>query len=744
MTSLDTQRLVSGVSAEGGISRPPSSVHLLHVSEQRSRWSHVADLDWFFVRVYQYHQRHGFVCMFLQQCLELCQFLFVVIFSLFLFTCIDYNRLFTAGSAQEKVSVWDVILPSGQCMSGLPLWLVLCLLVASLFWLMRAARVVYNCVQFWEIRNFYNSVLQINDCDLDNLTWQNIQGRLLAVQREHSLCIHKAELTELDIHNRILRLKNYMVALINKQVLPLQFSVPFVGDVYYLSRGLRYNLELLLFWGPGSPFENKWHLHADYKRVCHREALSATLARRTLLLALLNLVFSPVILLWQLLYLFYNYAELIKREPGVLGARCWSGYGRLFLRHFNELEHELNARLNRGYRAAAKYMSSFSSPLLEIVAKNVMFVSGAVLAALLLLAVYDEDVLTVEHVLTVMTLLGATVAVCRAFIADENLVFAPEQLLSSVLAHIHYMPDHWRGAAHTARTVAEFASFFQLKVYVLLEEALSPILTPLILIWRVRPVSLQLVDFYRNFTVEVVGVGDVCSFAQLDVRRHGDPSWRVADTHPAGDLESSSVLAAPSVPPHSSPVPADYGKTELSLMHFAINNPGWQPPPCAGQYISEMRAQGARECDGGRREGVSGRGPEAGGVVGHAELPLVTSLYNSGSAHLLSSLQEFPGVFAEAYVSCAGIKQSPGELATAAPPMSELSAAEMAASAIYLQQLHHRRVQFRRVRGAATSQLGSSRVTSRITQAEQPPIELLAVPPERQSQELPAQHHLAV
>ena len=26
-------------------------------------------------------------------------------------------------------------------------------------------------------------------------------------------------------------------------------------------------------------------------------------------------------------------------------------------------------------------------------------------------------------------------------------------------------------------------------------------------------------DFFRNFTVDVVGVGDVCSFAQMDVRQ---------------------------------------------------------------------------------------------------------------------------------------------------------------------------------------------------------------------------------
>jgi autophagy-related protein 9 len=57
----------------------------------------------------------------------------------------------------------------------------------------------------------------------------------------------------------------------------------------------------------------------------------------------------------------------------------------------------------------------------------------------------------------------------------------------------------------------------------LLEELVSPIVTPFILINRMRHKSLDIVDFLRSFTVDVAGVGDVCSFAQLDVKRHGHP-----------------------------------------------------------------------------------------------------------------------------------------------------------------------------------------------------------------------------
>lgn len=43
------------------------------------------------------------------------------------------------------------------------------------------------------------------------------------------------------------------------------------------------------------------------------------------------------------------------------------------------------------------------------------------------------------------------------------MVFCPEQLLKVILAHIHYMPDHWQGNAHRYETRDEFAQLFQYK-----------------------------------------------------------------------------------------------------------------------------------------------------------------------------------------------------------------------------------------------------------------------------------------
>ena len=43
-------------------------------------------------------------------------------------------------------------------------------------------------------------------------------------------------------------------------------------------------------------------------------------------------------------------------------------------------------------------MDIFVSPMATVIAKTVAFISGSVLAVLVLLTVWDEDVLNVEHV----------------------------------------------------------------------------------------------------------------------------------------------------------------------------------------------------------------------------------------------------------------------------------------------------------------------------------------------------------
>uniref|UniRef100_A0A6B2EAH5 Autophagy-related protein 9 n=1 Tax=Phlebotomus kandelakii TaxID=1109342 RepID=A0A6B2EAH5_9DIPT len=561
---------------------PPASGIVIHVAPEagKARWNHIEDLDSFFSRMYCYHQKHGFWVMMLQEVFELLQFIFVVTFTSYLMHCVNYQALFREGEYVNatKITIPEVLIGNSQCIGTFGAWTWTALTLSALFWFFRLIKVLYHFIQFYDIKLFFNSALKIEDDELDNLTWHEVQRRVREVQSEQQMCIHKEQLTELDIYHRILRFKNYTVAMMNKNILPAKVRFPFLGDMSILSRGLRYNMDLILFWGPWSPFENNWHLREDFKRSNLRKDLASKLSKQITWVALSNFLLCPLIFLWQLMYFFFNYAELLKREPGKLGTRCWSQYGKLYLRHLNELDHELEARLNRAYRPAVKYMNSFSSPLMAVIAQNVVFICGGILSVFILLTIYDEDVMQVQHVLTIMSIFTAIVVIFRVFIPEENLIWCPEQLLTAVLAHVHYLPVTWRSKAHTSHVREQFGQLFQFKASYLLNELFSPLLTPFVLMFSLRPRALDIVDFFRNFTVSVVGVGDVCSFAQMDIRRHGNPDWQL----------TPSTEAEPEFTPTCETnqyTQGEHGKTELSLVHFTKTNPTWKMPEESKKFV---------------------------------------------------------------------------------------------------------------------------------------------------------------
>ncbi|XP_077282174.1 autophagy-related protein 9 [Temnothorax americanus] len=581
---------------------PQESGVIIHVVPEgnKARWNHIEDLDSFFARMYHYHQQHGFVCMMLQEVLELLQFFFVVTFVTFLSHCIDYSKLYSGGGdANETSHKSDAVICMGDCIKSISSFYWSLLVVATIFFVLQFLKVLYHLTQFWEIKMFFNTALKIADAELDNFTWHEVQKRVIEVQKEQEMCIHKRELTELDIYHRILRHKNYMVAMINKSLLPVRLKVPIMGEVIFLTRGLKYNIELLLFWGPWSPFENNWHLKEDYKKLNKRQELARSLSKNILWVGIANFVLCFLILLWQVLYTFFNYAETIKREPSVLAMRTWSLYGRLYLRHFNELDHELNARLSRAYRPASKYMSSFTSPIMTILAKNIAFITGSVLAVLLVMTLIYQPIFSMERVVAYMTMLGAVAATAKAIVPDENLVWCPETLLTAVLAHTHYRPDSWRGTAHTHTTRAQVAQLFQYRAVHLLEELVSPFVTTYILCFRMRHRALEIVDFFRNFTIEVAGVGDVCSFAQMDVRRHGNPMWQtVAHSPTVSPMPDDQYGIGPDkyhVPMSNHYTQAEDGKTELSLIHFTLTNPEWKPPSHAENFVTALKERAKKE-----------------------------------------------------------------------------------------------------------------------------------------------------
>lgn len=627
------------------IHEPPSE------RENSMPWrTYMQDLDDFFIRLYKYHQKSGFVCLSCLQLVELAQIVYSVFLPIFFLNYIDYDILFRnkdpdPKNPNRKVTLNDIIIPFDKV--TIPPIQRVAISLAVIFLIWKIVKTIHSIIVNLAIRKFYKDVLHINDCS--SLTWQDVQTRI--INSKHIFLAQDSLLTELDVHNRILRHNNYMIALINREVLPIYYNAPFVGKTVLFTQSFFYNCQLLFFRGPFKCiFEQNWLISDDVKNASHRQLVAKKLKRHIMILALINLSLSPVLLVWQVLYFFYSNAALVKRDPNVLGLRNWSLYARWFCRHFNEMDHQLNDRLNHAYKPAKNYMEMFTSPLLEIFARHVRFVAGSTFAVLLLLTIYDEDVIQVVHLLTIITALWLIWSSAGGFIPpDIPQRFTKTELYEQVLQHIHYVPHNYPPFTPQAR--ASMSDLFQYKIVRLIEDLISTIATPYIMIRFLRSRSLEIVDFFRNYTVEIIGTGDVCVFSLMNIKENGNPVWQpkitplkheFSDHNMDGDNldeymeddqvrnpqrtyhreDSSSNIhrggAQTQNPAHydedsddsssqrktihqferetihnrAAPLQTEYGKLELSLINFKLQNPSWNPASeTQKEFIQQVTSQ---------------------------------------------------------------------------------------------------------------------------------------------------------
>ncbi|XP_015752139.1 PREDICTED: autophagy-related protein 9A-like [Acropora digitifera] len=530
---------------------------------EKGRWNHIENLDEFFIRIYEYHRHNGFVCILLNEIFELIQFVFVVLFTSFLVLCVDYDTLFNF-----KNPTFSNVVGFHKIQHMEPA-IVACLTLAFIFWLIRLARIAIHFFKLLEIRAFYKNALGIPESELNNLQWQDVQKRLIEVQKVHQMCVHKEELTELDIHHRILRWKNYMLAMQNKSVISCSYNFPVVGERAFLTEGMKYNLKLILFWGPGSPFQNNWKLHEEYRNPANRFALSGRLSRRIFWIGVANFILSPFILLWVILYSFFTYAEMVKRHPDSFGARKWSSYGRLFFRHFNELDHELDTRLGKAYEPASKYMNLFVSPFLAIFAKNLAFFAGSLFAVLTIFTLLDRDVLLAEHVLTVIAVLGLIIRTCYIFIPDENTVWDPEQLLlSCISADTIIVIIEWLSEGLTEATQYEQAENGKTELSLVNFSIRNPAWKP----------SERGAQFISTIMENVIQEGGYLGGRAVTSQEHSLPDYRTGSFQGLPYMNPMS-LSDPSLTPLGSTTVTPGQQAQLQEMHMNSSM----------QYLHELR-----------------------------------------------------------------------------------------------------------------------------------------------------------
>ncbi|KAL8138936.1 hypothetical protein V2J09_004937 [Rumex salicifolius] len=501
----------------------------------------IDDLDLFFERIYSYYCEKGLWCIIVKWIVELLSLAFTICFSGFFLLFVDWNGLSNAKCGIDAVE--SGIRPCDLAKEALhkhPLTpftlnkaIVLGYLgIFSVYWAFCFLRFFAQLKYTLRIRHFYYNDLHVTDNELQTMPWASVLEKIVRVQTTQQLCIVK-DLSAHEVVMRLMRKENYLIGMINKGVLsfPISKWVPGAGPTVKFGPGVKHHrliltktLEWTLNWCVlQSMFDRNFCVRRDF--ISNPD----TLRKRLVVTGILMLLLSPFLVIFMLVYLFLKHAEQFYNHPTTASSRRWSNLSRWMFREFNEVDHFFKHRINNSIVHASDYLKQFPSPIICIIAKFISFISGGFAAVLIIIAFLDESLLEGHlfgrNLFWYAAVFGTITAISRAAVVDELLVLDPEREMSLVVQNTHYMPKRWRTKEHTETVRMEFETLFQYTAMMWLEEMASIFLTPYLLIFVVPKRVDSILQFIADVTVNVEGVGHVCSFSAFEFKDHGNSNY---------------------------------------------------------------------------------------------------------------------------------------------------------------------------------------------------------------------------
>lgn len=248
----------------------------------------------------------------------------------FLSQCVDY------GKVPHSKSLSQVVIK--QCtrnMSGvwnLGIWLY------SFFFIWKSVQYFFEIRRLIYVRDFFVHLLGIPEQDMQTVSWQDIVARIMTLRDQNPKTAtnmppnlrrfigsqSKERLDAHDIANRLMRKENYLIAMINKDVLNLSLPLPFLRGRQLFSKTMEWYLHFCIL---DMAFNELGQVRQDFLRADRRGLLSQKLKQRLYFAGLLNLIFAPVVLAYVIIVYFFTYYNVslpLAGEGAVLGATAYA------------------------------------------------------------------------------------------------------------------------------------------------------------------------------------------------------------------------------------------------------------------------------------------------------------------------------------------------------------------------------------------------------------------------------------
>ncbi len=445
----------------------------------------------FFHRMYFYFINKGYYRIIINSVINLFITNFMVFFLLFLFNCVDYKGIVMLSNESDLkyfINMDNLFKLNWFFMSVLSLFLFLDIL--------KIISILDDVYIFSNIRKFYNNNLKIRDSELEYLEWNEI----LEIYRDS---VDK-EINPYYINSIITIKDNYFIALLDHNVIrPI-----------HLNNLFEWNLIYCIIY---SFIDNKEKV--SDKLFKQSKTIQHSMRDRLKAVAIMTMVFMPVIIVFITFYNLFNYGEQFYNKPDLFISKNFNRLAKLKFRNYNELSHCFENRMDDLNEKTKKYYLSFKNKILEACLKLIIFVFSSVFITLLILTIINDNILTNlnivgdRNVLWFIGIFGSLIALARSVInsrSKNNPVDIMEQISELIIIDKNFIEN-----ANMRIIRNKFLKNYNFKITQIFTDIFWTFLIP-IQMWSMSYDTNYIVNFVKQISKNNTQIGLICTFADFE------------------------------------------------------------------------------------------------------------------------------------------------------------------------------------------------------------------------------------
>jgi len=414
----------------------------------------------FIKQIYFYYKNKGIKNIILTHAVNIFISVFLFLFIVFLFNCINYKELFSVNDYSKLSDFidWTHFFKFNIFFT--------CLFISfSLFILTKIVNIIELSHTYSNIKKYYNNNLGIQDEELEYIKWENIITKI-ETYNDEKINIYK-------INSIILFYDNYLNALFDKQII----------NISHLTNLMEWNIQyciLFKIFGENDTINNK------KKDIYYRIRV----------VSIINFIFMPFILVFILFYNIFNYGEEFYNKPTLLSTRVFTKKALWKFKYYNELPHDYESRIEKIIDPSNNYIKQFKRNYFNSISRLIIFVCSSFFIILLSLSLINDKILlyiTIINNKSVIWFISILASIITIFKINNTILVQPKDYMEEISIYL-YLNDEFVKNANTIETKNKFLSYYQYKIINIAKDIIYTILTPFKL-WMIGNDIDKIIDF---------------------------------------------------------------------------------------------------------------------------------------------------------------------------------------------------------------------------------------------------------